>query len=152
MWDVCHRAGGISNSALDLIFVLQVELGRQKLCQICITKGQSGWFLMLAPPSQSMVVFRQELSLRTGHFTKQNRIPFGRQSKCIVYPGGLGREVGGPDFRVVGYEIVGKAKLMQRKAGHRCTSGQGHKEEKQSPVSTGLLFALLCLGRVSYHC
>lgn len=119
MWDVCHRASGIPNLALDLIFVLQVELGRQILtpprdsvCQFCITKGQSGSFLMLAPPSQSMVVFRQELSLRTGHFTKQNHIPFGRQSKCIVYPGGWVREVGGPDFRVVGYEIVGKAKLM----------------------------------------
>lgn len=90
---------------------------------------------MLAPTGQSLVDYRQELSLRTGHFTKQNRIPFGWQIKQprlrgVGGGGGVGGKVGGPDFHAVGYEIVGKARLLQRKAGHRCRSRQGHKEEK----------------------
>lgn len=53
---------------------------------------------MLAPTGQSLVDFRQELSLRTGHFTKQNRIPFGWQIKQPRLRGGSGG-VGGKGGR-----------------------------------------------------
>lgn len=51
--------------------------------------------------------------------------------------------MGGPDFHAVGYEIVGKARLLQRKAGHRCRSRQGHKEEKAGTPHPSLYPPLL---------
>lgn len=51
--------------------------------------------------------------------------------------------VRGPGFQWLSYEIVEKARLLQRKTSQRCRDRQGHKEEKQMQNSEAALHSFL---------